>query len=242
MRTIGTILLCGATIGSAACIPVEGDRIHGRDLAAAHARFQDIDPAADLAPAPATGARRTFRYFELERLARGFGIELEDTDAREACFERAFSRLSEETLQPLLAAAISTRPGFENAQIEIVDFSKQALPKGTPDFQESGLDRLGMWHGRMVYGDNRSVPIWARVRISDGSGRTIVTTKISREPEIAKGDAVRVEISLGAVLLAFDAAAESAGHIGEQVLVRNPANGQRFRAVVEAPGKVGLRK
>jgi flagella basal body P-ring formation protein FlgA len=42
--------------------------------------------------------------------------------------------------------------------------------------------------------------------------------------------------------VAFDAAAESSGHVGEHVIVRNPANGQRFRAVVEAHGKVGIRK
>jgi flagella basal body P-ring formation protein FlgA len=59
---------------------------------------------------------------------------------------------------------------------------------------------------------------------------------------IARGDQVRVEVHSGAVLLAFDAAAESSGHTGEAVTVRNPANGQRFRAVVEGPGKVGIQK
>jgi hypothetical protein len=126
--------------------------------------------------------------------------------------------------------------------VEIIDFSQQALPLGIPEFLEGGLDRSGMWHGRMIYGENRSVPVWARVRITDPSGRTIVTGRSSKGPEIAKGDAVRVEISSGGVLLQFDAAAESAGHVGEQVTVRNPVNGQRFRAVVEARGKVGVRK
>jgi flagella basal body P-ring formation protein FlgA len=99
-----------------------------------------------------------------------------------------------------------------------------------------------MWRGRMMYGENRSVPIWTRVRITDESGHAIVMARVAKEPEIAKGDAVRVEISAGAVLLAFDAVAETAGHFGEQVTVRNPVNGQRVRAVVEAPGKLGVRK
>lgn len=236
------VLALGAVCGWGACVPVEGDRIHGRELAAAHERFASIDKNADLGPAPATGTRRTFRHSELERLARAIGVVLEESDPREACFERAVAHLSEEVLQPLLSAAMHGREGFENAQVEIIDFSQQTLPLGTPEFPEGGLDRFGMWHGRMIYGENRSVPIWARVRITDRSGRTIVTGRSSTGPEIAKGDSVRVEISSGGVLLAFDAAAESAGHVGEQVTVRNPINGQRFRAIVEAPGKVRVRK
>jgi hypothetical protein len=170
-------------------------------------------------------------------------VVLKDGDDREACFERAISHLSEEILQPLLAAALRSNPKFQNAQIEIIDFSRQLMPLGTPEFEESGLDRLGMWHGRVMYGENRSVPIWVRVRVSDEStGQTILTGRVSKDPEIAKGDPIRVEISSGGVLLAFDASAESAGHVGEQVTVRNPANGQRFRAVVEGRGKVGVRK
>jgi len=245
MRTIGLVLTFGAVSAYGACVPVDGDRIHGRDLAAAHKGFEAIDKSVDLGPAPATGSRRTFRYFELERLARGFGVVLDDddSDAREVCFERAVSHLSEEVLQPLLTASLREGARFQNAHIEIIDFSKQVLPLGTPEFEESGLDRLGMWHGRMIYGENRSVPIWVRVRVIDETtGQTIVTGRVSKEPEIAKGDPIRVEISSGGVLLAFDASAESAGHVGEQVTVRNPANGQRFRAVVEGRGKVGVRK
>jgi hypothetical protein len=242
MRTMGVVLVFATAIARAACVPVEGDRIHGRELAAAHLKFEAIDANADLGPAPAIGTRRTFRFFELERVARGFGVQLDESDAREVCFERAVSRLSEEVLQPLLAKALRERPGFDAAQVEIVDFSRQVLPVGIPEFQQAGLDHSGMWRGRMAYGDNRSVPIWARVRVTDEAGRTILTGHVSKEPEIAKGDPVRVEISSGAVFLAFDSAAETAGHIGEQVTVRNPTTGQRFRAVVEARGKVAVRK
>ena len=42
--------------------------------------------------------------------------------------------------------------------------------------------------------------------------------------------------------LAFDAAAETSGRVGEAITVRNPGNGQRFRAIVEAKGKAGVRK
>lgn len=242
MRTIGTILLLGAVWGQGACVPVEGDRIQGRELASAHVRFAGIDKEADLGPAPAAGSRRTFRSFELERLARGFGLSLEEADPREACFERSVARLSAEILQPLLMAVLRERPGLDNSQVEIVDFSRQPLPSGSPHFQGDGLDRSGMWRGRLLYGENRSIPIWARVRIVDESGRAILSARVSKEPEIGKGDPVRVEISSGAVRLAFDAAAENAGHVGEQVTVRNPINGQRFRAVVEGPGRVGIRK
>jgi len=51
-------------------------------------------------------------------------------------------------------------------------------------------------------------------------------------PSIVSGDA----------RLLFDAAAETAGRLGEMVLIRNPENGKRFQARVEGKDKVAIHK
>jgi hypothetical protein len=223
--------LAGFATALDACTLVEGDRILGKELAAEHRAFAGIDLGADFGPAPAAGTRRTFQYFELERIAKERAMVLEAGASREACFERAVVHLSADSLGEVLRAVL------KEPNLEIVDFSRSPLPAGKPDFRVDGLASTGLWRGRWLFGDNRSVPIWARV-----AGGTTPFRAVSVAPEIARGDTVRVEVRSGGVLLAFDAAAESSGHVGEPVTVRNPANGQRFRAVVEAKGKVGIRK
>jgi hypothetical protein len=219
-----------------ACTVVEGDRILGSHLAAELPAFASIGAAADLGPAPLAGARREIRGAELERLARKYGVEL--PAAAGACFERATQTLSEATLLPLLRTAL----GDAGASIEIVDFSRHPLPLGAPEFTRAGLTGSGLWRGRLVFGENRSTPVWARVRITDAAGQPVAVWNRSTHPEVAPGDTVRVEVRSGAVRLAFEATAESAGHVGEGVMVRNPVNGSRFRAIVESKGKVAVRK
>ena len=219
-----------------ACTLVEGDRILGQQMAAEHAAFADIDPAVDLGPAPAAGSRRILQYFELARIAKERAVVLDPNALREACFERATVRLSAEILHEALSAVIVA------PDLEILDFSRNPLPVGKPQFRADALTSSGLWAGRWLYGENRSVPIWARVRGTNGAAGRTISTHITSDPEIKPGETVRVQVHSGGVLLEFDAAAESSGHVGETVTVRNPVTGQRFRAVVEGRGKVGIRK
>jgi hypothetical protein len=223
MRLALLTFLFAARLG--ACTPVVGDRILGREMAVEHSAFADIDPNIDLGPAPVAGLRRTLSYFELERIAKQHSVNLESDARREACFERSTVLLNSEILASVLHVP----------DLEIVDFSRNPLPTGKPEFRADGLAPSGLWRGRWLFGENRSVPIWVRVRATG-------LLEHSVEPEIGRGDKVRVEIRIGAVLLAFDASAGNSGHIGERVTVQNPTNGQRFRAVVEAPGKVRIEK
>ncbi len=211
-----------------ACALVDGDRILGKNLAQENPAFATIDPAADLGPAPVAGARRTLLFFELERLSTKYSVALGPADSREACFERTTVHLNSDTLQATLRLALHV------PDLEVLDFSQNALPLGRPEFRLGNLGVTGLWPGRWLYGENRSVPIWARVHSPSG----LVPFKApSTTREIGRGETVRVEVQSGGVLLAFDAAAESSGHRGEQVTVRNPANGQLFRAVVQGPGR-----
>lgn len=219
-----------------ACAPIESDRLYGKDLAAAYAGFAALPAGLDFGAAPVAGARRTIRTLELERIGREHGVVIEP--GTEVCFERTTMVLERDALLETLAAALG-RP----AEIEVLDYSRRPLPVGRLEFRSGSLSSTGLWSGRLLYGENRSVPIWVRVRVTDpASGKSIAAPASSAGAEVLRGQSVRVEVTSGGVLLAFDAAAESSGHIGEAVTVRNPVNGQRFRAIVEAKGKAGIRK
>lgn len=233
MRLWTLLLVTAAAWG---CSAIDTDRITAKDLAAAHSDFAGLTPSLDLGPAPAAGSRRTLRALDLGRIAREHGGVL--TKTSEVCFERIATQLSAERLLPVLRSSMSTP-----ADIEILDYSRTPLPSGQLDFPVSGLTSAGLWRGRLLYGDRRSVPLWVRVRISDpASGAPLLVPTRSTTAAIGRGEMVRVEVSSGGVLLAFDASAESSGHVGEAITVRNPTNGQRFRAVVEAKGKAVIRK
>jgi flagella basal body P-ring formation protein FlgA len=61
-------------------------------------------------------------------------------------------------------------------------------------------------------------------------------------PQVERGDKVDVQVQSGDAHLEFEAEAESPGHIGDLVFLRNPENGRRFQARVEGKGKVAIRK
>jgi hypothetical protein len=205
-----------------ACNTVEGDRIRGAEFAAADPAFSALDSALDLGPAPLAGARRIFRAPELALLAARYGIA---ETPPEICFERAALKLSADRLLPALQAALSS------PDVEILDFSKYPVPLGNFEFTRAGLAPSGFWRGRVLYGENRSAAVWVKIRVADSSGS-----------RVERGDAVRVEVRSGGVLLAFAASAESAGRVGEPVIVRNPQNGRRFQARVDGKGKVSVQK
>ncbi|MBI3472517.1 MAG: flagellar basal body P-ring formation protein FlgA [Candidatus Solibacter usitatus] len=58
--------------------------------------------------------------------------------------------------------------------------------------------------------------------------------------EIAKGESVKVDVKNGAVRFQMEGRAESSGHRGEIIQVRNLSSGKNFRARVEGPGRVSV--
>jgi hypothetical protein len=142
----------------AACLPVEGERILGKDIAAANQEFRALDPAAEIGFAPRPGVTRIFQRAELATLARKFDIELK-TRLESVCFVRPAN------------AAAAQKP-------------------------------------------------------------------VAVKMDVLRGEQVAVEVTSGAALLKFVGDAETSGHVGDSVLVRNPENGKRFEAKVEGTGKV----
>lgn len=72
-------------------------------------------------------------------------------------------------------------------------------------------------------------------------GEALSASLLTSPEAVTRGAMVEVTVESGAARLRFSAPAESSARAGETVLVRNPVNGRRFRAVVEGVNKVVVR-
>jgi hypothetical protein len=153
-------LLLGLAIG--VCLPVDGDRILMRDLAAAIPAFTGADGEQSIGFTPAPGTERRFSAGELIRLAERYGVAAEPTPV---CFAR---KLEAPTKDRLLAALRQALP--PEAQVEVVDFSRFSIPQGQIEFSREGLSTAPLvsvrepviWRGRVKYGPTQSVPLWVK--------------------------------------------------------------------------------
>jgi flagella basal body P-ring formation protein FlgA len=144
-----------------ACGIVDGDRILGKDLAAASSEFAALDPNIEVSSAPLAGVQRVLRPDELVHLAKQNGIDLAGPVGA-VCFERATEPLTAEILLPILQRSLA----IDKAKIEILDFSRFGVPHGTLEFPLTGLMPNGLWRGRVLYGENHGMPVWAKTRIT----------------------------------------------------------------------------
>jgi flagella basal body P-ring formation protein FlgA len=159
---------------AATCIAIEGDRIRAADLAAAVPAFAALAPEETLGYAPAPGSRRMLSARELGRIAGRYGIAL--PAAPGVCIERAMERLTEERVLAALRAAA----GNPEARIELVEFGRYPVPRGDLEFTRAGYTPPPegtkapvVWRGKLKYAGNRSVPVWARVRIAVSGTRLV---------------------------------------------------------------------
>jgi hypothetical protein len=195
----------------AACIVIEGASITAADIARGAASFTAAPPSEIVAPAPGPGARRTLTGREMRALARRFGVAEERFEP--LCFELEADPLPRERVVDAVRAASGS------AAIEVIDYSRTPVPPGTLEFTAS---RSEVWPGRVRYAENRSLPVWARVR-----GAT----------DIGRGDTVAVEAIAGGARVVITARAETPGSIGDTITVRREDNRRSLRARVSEKGK-----
>ncbi len=154
------------------CVPVSGERLLARDLAAAAPALAALPPEADLGYAPAPGARRLVSRQELARLLERHGVRGEIPAG--LCVERGSQTLTRESVEAALRAALAKEPqaGMPVPRLEVLEFSRYPVPTGELEFTRAGLPaapRSGsavIWRGHVRYGDNRSLPVWARVKLA----------------------------------------------------------------------------
>jgi len=72
------------------------------------------------------------------------------------------------------------------------------------------------------------------------TGSTVLRSQLSRAPEVARGEVVKVEVTAGPAHLMFEGRAETNGVTGATILVKNLTSGKDFRARVTGKGKVSV--
>ena len=118
------------------CIETDGDRILAEHFARVNPVFAELPPQQPLAYAPTAGVQRVLTAVQMRRIARQH--RLPDEGLSPACFERASDLLDPERILDLMQESLDN----QEAEIEIVDYSRRPVPRGVVDFPLSGRHRL----------------------------------------------------------------------------------------------------
>jgi hypothetical protein len=128
-------------------------------------------------------------------------------------------------------------PAFATLNPE-VEIALAPLPGIKRVLRSSDLLQLARDHGIVL----PSAPAEFCFERSGGAPSRTARAPAPVPPTVRRGDKVAVSVTTGSVLLTFDSEAESSGRVGDSVIVRNPANGNRFVARVQDQGKVVIQK
>ena len=170
MRSIAVLILV-TLVAHAACISVPSDRIVVRDLADAVTLFQGLDPETPIGFAPMPGTQRVLAGRELVLIAQRHGVIVSAGSViPDVCVQREAHVISRVEMKAALLAAL----GMEDATLELMEFTSQALPSGRLEFQRGALTKPApsgpespvTWRGRLIYDGQHSVVVWAKVRIT----------------------------------------------------------------------------
>ena len=175
-------------LAQAACLAVSGSRIVAGDLRDTAPFLQALDPATPVGFAPLPGAQRILSARELRQFAQRYGIQHIVEPAASVCVERATHIISGDEIKEAMLAAL----GFPDAELDLIEFSRQRAPNGRLEFRASGLNRPPrhapdtpvIWRGRLIYDGQSSLMIWARVRMS------VERTVLTASEDIAAGTAI----------------------------------------------------
>ncbi|MBZ5611667.1 MAG: flagellar basal body P-ring formation chaperone FlgA [Acidobacteriia bacterium] len=169
MRLLASFAI-SAALAHAGCLAVSSGKILAGDLAATVPAFQALDPATPLGFTPLAGTERVLSSRELRLLAREHALDLQDQSIPDVCVMRLVEPLSRQAIEETLRGAL----GIPGARLDVIEFSNQPLPPGRLEFPLSGLNQPPVsrpedpviWRGRLTYDGQRSVSLWARVRIA----------------------------------------------------------------------------
>jgi flagella basal body P-ring formation protein FlgA len=194
--TITLLATMAAFAAPGACRSVGGDRILGRDLALADARFAALPATAQFGYAPTPGGRRIFNAAELQLIARINGIKF--ADGVDICFETPVHTPDDVEFMEAMRLSLPQR-----ATLRVVDRERTAVPAGRMVFPLSGLepaaagnDNTQLWRGFVQYSDTRRLSLWARVSIAVSYPTVVAARDLSEDTPIGS-DVLRVEERTG---------------------------------------------
>ena len=162
----------------AGCVEVNVDRILGRHLATILPGLERVPPEEVVAFMAVPGTPRVIRVEEQRRIARRFGIDLELTE--DVCFVTPVEPLSPKEVERAIREVIGA-----DVRIHVAELSKFPVPRGELRFKTTGL-AIGprpspstpvFWNGAVLYGENKSMAIWARVTLAERQ-RVLLVSKM----------------------------------------------------------------
>ena len=199
-RTIVALIASAvsAVMATAGCFPATGNRILGKDLAAADARFASLPATLTIGFAPAPGTKRVFGLAELRRIARSNGIPPEVFT--EVCFDLPMRALKAED------AVTAMRRGLPpSATLKVIEMPVVEVPVGQIEFPLNGLEPalesnqgVQLWRGDVLYADTRRTSIWARVRVTEQYEAVIATRDLAAGTPI-EPRSLRIETRTGPI-------------------------------------------
>jgi len=170
MRTV-VILAVVAGLARAACVAVPTSNIQAGELSTAIPLLGALDPDTLIGLAPFPGTVRVLSSRDVVLVARRNGLTFPPGEtAPSVCVERIVHRLSPDEVKMALLSTLDVA----DVRLEVLAFSNQLLPPGQLEFQRAGLNKppgndpaaAVFWRGKLVYDDQRSLMVWAKVRIS----------------------------------------------------------------------------
>ena len=160
-----------AGLAEATCITVPSSDILARDLSTPIPLLRTLAPDTIIGFAPFPGTVRVLSSRDVVFIARRHGLTFPPGEtAPSVCVERIVRRLSPEEVKTALLSALDVA----GVRLEVLAFSNQPLPPGRLEFQRAGLNKppgndpgaAVFWRGKLAYDDQRSLMVWAKVKIS----------------------------------------------------------------------------
>lgn len=191
MRSVAILAVVGG-LARAACVAVPSGNILARDLSRAIPMFQALDPDTILGFAPFPGVVRLLSSRDVVLTGRRYGLAIPAGETvPSVCVERTVRHLSNEEVRAALLSALA----IADVRLEVLEFSNQPFPPGRLEFQRAGLNKPPennaetsvIWRGKLIYDAQRSLAVWARVRISVDAEILVATETIP------KGAVIRAE-------------------------------------------------
>ncbi len=165
------ILSVSVGLACGACVAVPSSKILARDISTAIPLFQTLDPDIVIGFAPFPGTVRVLSSRDVVLTGRRYGLAFPPGEAAPSiCVERMVRHLSIAEVKAALLSALD----IADARLDVLDFSNRPLPPGQLSFQRAQLNRPPgndpqmpvIWRGTLIYDDQRSLMVWAKVRIS----------------------------------------------------------------------------
>lgn len=234
------LLILTARIAIAGCIAVDHDRITAADLAGTFPELASIPANTVFGFSPLPGAKRNLLASDIESFAQRNQVSV---SAAPVCVEYKTYELSATEITPALVQTIG-----RERQINVVDFSKVAVPSGEIVFARDLMSPTAtagvfLCRGFVIYGQNRKLPIWVRAQVSE-NGALLKSLKAPDQEVIRAGDSVDIEVRNGVTVLRLSAKAVSPAKQGQVVRLRNSETGKTFlaQAIAEKTALVDLAK